>query len=197
MGVRRWDEGDDAEFYAVPRLVTHLEPGAIDALRGVYDAALPPIGDVLDLMASWRSHLPTRITRERVVGLGMNGTEMAENPQVGSLVVHDLNRQPALPFRDGAFGAVVCAVSVQYLVRPVEVFAEVRRVLGDRGTVIVSFSNRCFPTKAVHAWLTTDDEVHRMLVRAYLTEAGLLDVRDTRVPTADDPLFVVTGRRAP
>ena len=195
VGGGRWDEGDDAEFYAVPRLVTHIEPGAIEALRGVYDAALPVTGMVLDLMSSWRSHLPERVARDRVVGLGMNSTELAANPQVGSSLAHDLNRQPLLPFRSGAFGAVVCAVSVQYLVQPVEVFAEVRRVLTQGGPVVVSFSNRCFPTKAVEAWLSTGDSMHRRLVRAYVEDAGFADVRDVQVPTADDPLWVVSGRR--
>jgi hypothetical protein len=59
----------------------------------------------------------------------------------------------------------------------------------------VSFSNRCFPTKAVRAWLSGSDADHRLLVRAYLEQAGLDDVVDEQVPTPDDPLFVVRGRR--
>jgi hypothetical protein len=86
-------------------------------------------------------------------------------------------------------------VSVQYLVRPVEVFTDVRRVLASGGPFIVSFSNRCFPTKAVMAWLTADDAGHRQLVRSYLREAGFTDVVDEQVPTPDDPLFVVRARR--
>jgi ubiquinone/menaquinone biosynthesis C-methylase UbiE len=48
-------------------------------------------------------------------------------------VAHDLNREPRLPFPDAHFDAALCAVSVQYLVRPVEVFAEVARVLRPGG----------------------------------------------------------------
>ena len=173
--------------------MVHIESGAIEALRRKYAGVLPPApASVLDLMSSWRSHLPDGLGP--VTGLGMNGEEMADNPQLSTFVVHDLNRSPWLPFEDASFGAVVCAVSVQYLVRPVEVFAEVRRVLVDGGPFVVSFSNRCFPTKAVAAWLYGDDAQHRRLVRTYFAAAGFTDVVDERLPTPDDPLFVVRGR---
>jgi SAM-dependent methyltransferase len=186
------DPSDDARFYALERKVVHLEPGAIEALRGVYRSVLPPGGAVLDLMSSWRSHLPEGLGP--VTGLGMNAAEMADNPQLGGFVVHDLNRTLRLPFGDGVFDAAVCAVSVQYLVRPVEVWRDVRRVLRPGGPVVVSFSNRCFPTKAVAVWLSSDGDGHRELVRAYLEAAGFEDVDDRRVPSPDDPLFVVFGR---
>jgi SAM-dependent methyltransferase len=188
----RLDHSDDAHFYSVPRKVVHLEPGAIEALRAVYAEQFPPRAATLDLMSSWRSHLPDGLGR--VVGLGMNAEEMADNPQLDEWVVHDLNREPRLPFPDGSFDAVACAVSVQYLVHPVEVFTDVRRVLMPGGPVIVSFSNRCFPMKAVMAWLTGGDAEHRLLVRTYLEQAGFDDIVDEQVPTTDDPLFVVRAR---
>jgi len=188
----RVDASDDAHFYAVARKVVHLEPGAIEALRSIYEARFPSGVTVLDLMSSWRSHLPDGLGR--VVGLGMNAEEMAANPQLDAWVVHDLNRAPRLPFPDASFGAVACAVSVQYLVQPLEVFADVRRVLAPGGPVVVSFSNRCFPTKAVALWLSGDEDDHRLVVRTYLERSGFVEVVDERVETPDDPLFVVTGR---
>jgi SAM-dependent methyltransferase len=190
----RMDASDDAGFYSVARNVVHLEPGAIEALRGVYAEQFPPDATVLDLMSSWRSHLPEGLGR--VVGLGMNAEEMGANPQLDEWFVHDLNRDPRLPFPDDSFDAVACAVSVQYLVHPHEVFGDVRRVLVPDGPVVVSFSNRCFPTKAVALWLGTDDGEHRRVVRAYLERSGFVDLVDERVPTPDDPLFVVRGRAA-
>jgi hypothetical protein len=187
------DPTDDARFYAVERKVVHIDPGAIEALRGFYRAMLPDGAHVLDLMSSWRSHLPDGMGR--VDGLGMNAPEMADNPQLDGFVVHDLNRTPSLPYDDATFDAVVCAVSVQYLIQPVEVFTEVRRVLRRGAPVIVSFSNRCFPTKAVAAWLYGDDADHVLLVRGYLQEAGLTDVQYQQVPSTDDPLFVVYGTK--
>ena len=135
-------------------------------------------------MSSWRSHLPDGLGR--VVGLGMNAEEMAANPQLDDWVIHDLNREPRLPFPDASFGAVACAVSVQYLVHPIEVFGDVLRVLVPGGPLVVSFSNRCFPTKAVAIWLSAGDDDHRKLVRTYVERVGFLDVVDERVATPDD-----------
>lgn len=189
----RVDPSDDAAFYSVERKVVHLEPGAIEALRRFYAGVFPRGAVVLDLLSSWRSHLPPDLGA--VTGLGMNAAEMADNPQLDEFVVHDLNREPRLPFGDGAFDAVACAVSVQYLVRPFEVFADVARVLRPGGPVVVSFSNRCFPTKAVAIWLSGGSDAHRRLVREYLERSGMESVTDESVPSPDDPLFVVWGRR--
>jgi SAM-dependent methyltransferase len=211
----RIDPSDDARFYSVARNVVHIEPGAIESLRRVYADQFRPNARVLDLMSSWRSHLPDGLGK--VVGLGMNAEEMTANPQLDEWVVHDLNRpagspsqaparaeavgqaaapaDPCLPFPDSSFDAVACAVSVQYLVRPVDVFKDVHRVLAPGGTVIVSFSNRCFPTKAVLAWLSGGDAEHQALVRAYLEQGGFHDVVDEQIPTPDDPLFVVRAQR--
>src|SRR4051794_41795830 len=121
----RADESDDAGFYAFPRRLVHIEPGAIEALRAWYATVLPGGATVLDLMSSWRSHLPDGLGP--VTGLGMNADEMTDNPQLDRSVVHDLNREPRLPFDDESFDAVVCAVSMQYLVHPVEVLTDVQR----------------------------------------------------------------------
>ena len=186
------DPTEDEAFYAFERKVVHIEAGAIEALRAAYAEILPPQARVLDLMSSWRSHLPLTGVGE-VTGLGMNAAEMGDNPQLDKWIVHNLNREPRLPFDDASFDAVVCAVSVQYLVAPVAVFTEVRRVLVPAGPLVVSFSNRCFPTKAVAIWLANGDEAHRALVRGYLEQAGFADVLDERRPSSDDPLFVVWG----
>jgi ubiquinone/menaquinone biosynthesis C-methylase UbiE len=55
--------------------------------------------------------------------------ELDQNPQAHQRVVHDLNREPALPFTDACFDGAMCTVSVDYLARPIEVFDEVARVL--------------------------------------------------------------------
>lgn len=188
----RVDPEDDRRFYAVERKVTHIEGGAIEALRSFYGSLLPTGARVLDLMSSWRSHLPHSGLGE-VVGLGMNGGEMDDNPQLSSWVVHDLNAIPTLPFDDDVFDATVCTVSVQYLTSPVEVFTDVRRVLRVGAPFAVAFSNRCFPTKAVAIWRYGTDAEHVDLVRAYVAKAGFADVADRRLPSPDDPVFVVTG----
>ena len=112
----------------------------------------------------------------------MSTDELTANPQLDETVVHDLNREPRLPFDDTSFDAVLCAVSVQYLQRPVAVFAEVARVLRPGGIVAVTFSNRCFPTKAVAIWLQTTDAAHGDLVRSYLVATRRFR-RDQHQPT--------------
>jgi SAM-dependent methyltransferase len=155
LPVAAFDKADpspDAEFYAYPRLVTHIDDGAIATVTRVYRERLPPGGTVLDLMSSWVSHLPEDIAYASVIGHAMNEEELAANPRLSRWFVQDLNIDPALPFGDGVFDGVCLCVSVQYLQRPVEVFREVGRVLRPDAPFVVSFSNRCFPTKAVAIW---------------------------------------------
>ncbi len=116
----RTDSGVDDAFYRVPRIVTHIDDDAIAAVGALYEE-LGLHGDVLDLMSSWVSHF-TGAPRHLTV-LGMNAAELARNPQASEMVVHDLNAEPRLPFDDASFDAAVCCVSVDYLVRPIEVFA--------------------------------------------------------------------------
>ena len=132
-----------------------------------------------------------------VVGLGLNAEEMADNPQLTRAVVHDVNGDPRLPFGDEAFDGAMCAVSIQYLTTPLVVFREVRRVLRPGAPFIVSFSNRCFPTKAVAVWLGTTDPQHVALVRAYFQGAGgWVDVTEEDWSPGDDgdPLYAVWAR---
>src|SRR6185312_5920716 len=100
----RLDESDDAEFYRAPRRVVHIDDAAIATVRQIYSEYLRPQSMILDLMSSWRSHLP-ELDFRRVVGLGLNSEEMRDNPALSEIVVHDINRQPHLPFADHSFDA--------------------------------------------------------------------------------------------
>ena len=194
---RRFNEDDDLLFYVHPRRVVHIDDGAIAALGGVYATLVPPAGTALDLMASWRSHLPPSFTGT-VIGLGLNADEMADNSRLAQGIVHDLNREPTLPFNDAAFDAALCAVSVQYLTRPVEVFREVARCLKPRAPFVVSFSNRCFPEKAVALWHAANDDQHVAIVTAYFAaSAAFADLDQWALPApVGDPLYAVWGRAA-
>ena len=200
---RRLDEGPDEAFYSAPRFVTHIDEAAIATVSDLYRRYFPPGGAVLDLMSSWVSHLPPEVEYARVVGVGMNAEELAENPFLDEWRVQNLNRQPRLPFGDGTFdGAAIC-VSIQYLVRPVEVLREVGRVLRPQAPLVITYSNRCFATKAIACWRLLDDLGHLGLIARYLAEAGNWgDIaccnpkRDCcRVP-GGDPLYAVIARRA-
>jgi SAM-dependent methyltransferase len=191
----RQDESSDDRFYSVDRLVTHIDEGAIAAIGELYDE-LELTGDVLDICSSWISHFNT--APERLVVTGMNEAELAANAMADDRVVHDLNVDPILPFDDGEFDAVTCAVSVDYLTRPLEVFAEVHRVLKPGGAFVCTFSNRCFPTKAIRGWLSTDDRGRCAIVGTYfdLTDGFTDPPVALRNPGAPgDPLYAVWARR--
>lgn len=194
---RRQDDSDDHLFYVTPRKVVHIDDHAIKALGEVLTRTLPPGGVYLDLMSSWRSHLPPALKPKRVVGLGMNDDELADNPQLDKYVVQNLNRDPALPFEDHLFDAAICTVSVQYLTRPIEVFTEVYRVLRPGGVFVVSFSNRCFPTKAVNIWRRLNDTQHLALVTRYFELSGAWTGLQAERHSAllADPLFAVSARK--
>ena len=148
----RADDEADALFYGVPRLVQHLDATAIAEISTLYAQLLDPGMRVLDILSSWKSHLPQAWAPMAGVCLGLNEDELRRNEQLGDYRVHDLNRCPSLPFDDASFDAVICNVSVEYLIRPLEVFAEVFRVLRTGGVFINTFSDRCFPTKAIALW---------------------------------------------
>ena len=195
----REDEGDDALFYAEPRLVVHIDEHAIAALGDYFATVLPQNGVILDL-SSWRSHLPEALPIRKLVGLGLNPTEMAENPQLSESVVHDLNSDPELPFEDGSFDAALVTVSIQYMIRPVEVFNQVNRVLRDGAKFHVIYSNRMFSTKAVWIWRALDDVRREQLVSSYFVQSdGWEAIQATDIsPKLDfhsDPLYSVAARK--
>ena len=193
----RADSTNDNNFYVEPRMVTHIDDRAIGAVGDLY-RELKINGRVLDLMSSWVSHF-VEVPEELVV-LGMNKEELTSNSQASSWCQHDLNLDPHLPFDDNYFDAVVCCVSVDYLVRPLEVFAEVYRIVRKGGLFVNSFSNRCFPTKAIRGWGQTDDQGHMSIVGEYYRRTGpWSDLHaELRTPLGEpgDPLYAVWGHGA-
>lgn len=193
----RVDEMPDEMFYGLPRLVAHIDDAACAALAAYYGTILKDGMRILDLMSSCVSHLPEALRPERVVGHGMNATELASNPQLDEFFIQNLNREPVLTVDDDQFDACLVAVSVQYLIDPVTVFSEISRIVKPGGTVAVSFSNRMFPTKAVAVWRQSSDDEHGALVAGYLRRAGKFDDIEltdlSPAPGRSDPLFVVSG----
>lgn len=193
----RYDESPDEEFYRTPRLVTHIDDRAIAAVTELYREHFPPDGAILDLMSSWVSHLPPDIRYRRVVGLGMNEEELKRNPRLNDYVIQNLNSNSRLPFGDAEFDGCGICVSIDYLTRPIEILQEVGRVLKTDSPLIVTFSNRCFPDKAIAIWLQLDDQNRIRLVESYLEDAGnfqnirSLDRSLRRI--FSDPLYAVIG----
>ena len=199
--LSRVDESPDPLFYVQPRFVTHIDAATIEALTSLYRERLPEGGDLLDLMSSWVSHLPPETRYARVAGLGMNEAELTANPRLSDHVVHDLNADPVLPYESLSFDAVLLAVSVQYLTRPIEVFREIQRVLRPAGEALVAVSHRIFPTKAIALFRSTPPAERPRIVASYFQAAGgfhesaLLD-RSPQSPQPIDPLWVIAARRS-
>ncbi len=190
----RMDESPDANFYLEPRLVTHIDEAAIEAVQVCYDE-LAMHGEILDLCSSWTSHLARRPAR--LVVLGMNEHELDCNEFAHERVVHDLNVTPQLPFADACFDGAVCTVSVDYLSRPIEVFDELARVLRPGAPFACTFSNRCFPTKVIRGWMASDDAFHLELVAEYFRRATGWEqprMEHRNAGRSGDPLYAVWAR---
>ena len=192
------DAEDDAVFYEPPRLVCHIDEGAIAALTGFYRTVLPAGGVLLDLMSSWVSHLPPETAYAEVIGHGMNAAELGANPRLDRWFVQNLNREARLPLTDAGIDAAMICVSIQYLQQPVAVLREVLRVLRPGAPLVISFSNRCFWTKAVAIWRVLDDGGHARLVERYLRHAGFERIETHPlaewVEDVSDPMTAVVGR---
>ena len=185
----RVDENDDQIFYSIDRFVDHLDSQALQTIEMVHGRVIIEAKpQILDLMAGWNSHIPQGINPKGVIGLGLNKNELMENKTLTDFVIHDLNKNPDLPFPDHFFDAVLNTVSVDYMIRPFEVFKEVGRILKPGGVFIVSFSNRMFPEKAVKIWKESDEEGRVLLVEEYFEASGMFEK-----PT----LFISKGKPRP
>ena len=208
--LKRDDEQDDGLFYEGCRMVSHIDETAQKVLKQVYGKLLKSGSTVLDLMASWQSHLPEDLDLSRLSGLGMNRHELLANSRLSDFVVHDLNRNPVLPYPEARFDAVICSLSVEYLTRPFDVFSDVARILKPGGTFIVTFSNRWFPPKAINIWKHIHEFERMAVVTEYFLESGrfhhlhTLSERGYPRPYTDkyfpqmkdaDPIYAVYGTR--
>lgn len=201
---RRQDEADDGRFYEQPRLVHHVDEGFVAALRQHYAEtfATYPDARILDICSSWISHYPEAKTWSHVSITGMNEYELSKNSIADDYTVRDLNAAPELPYESSSFDIVTCAVSMDYLSKPLEVMQEVARVLRPGGLAILSTSNRCFPTKAVGIWLRTDDLEHVLIYGSYIHYTGEFEPPEGRdLGGAEsqagraDPVYVIQARK--
>lgn len=203
---QRYDESSDSQFYGEPRFVTHIDDMAIKALTEFYETSFPKSGTpgtaLLDMCSSWISHYPKGYKADRISGAGMNEEELKRNSVLTDYVVQDLNESPSLPYEDNTFDVVTNAVSIDYMNKPLEVMKEVQRVLKPGGLAIMSFSNRCFPTKAVAVWTSTGDLDHIWIVGSYFHYAGGFEPPTAKeitkkglLGTKGDPMYVVYSRK--
>lgn len=191
---RKIDETPDVRFYDRPRFVTHADDGFLGCLTDLYRNEMNPGDRVLDAMSSHVSHLP-EYDFESVVGHGMNERELSANERLDEYFLRDFNSEGTLPIDDDSFDVACCALSVQYLQYPGTVFGEFGRVLSPCGKVIVSFTNRMFPSKAVRRWRESSMSERLELVKRYLEESGVGQSRSITERPESDPFCAVVGEK--
>jgi SAM-dependent methyltransferase len=206
-GLLRQDAASDAVFYARPRLTHHLDAVCRAEISALYGRFLKPGQRVLDFMSSWVSHLPVAPGDIQVSGLGMNAAELDANPRLSERVVQDLNLNAELPWPSAEFDVVLCTASIEYLLDPATVMAQVQRVLKPGGVFVVTFSDRWFPTKAIQVWSELHPFERLGMVLGLLRDAGFSALhsetrRGLKRPEDDkyienrlysDPLFAAWG----
>lgn len=154
----RLDQTSDTVFYKDPRFTEHIDDNAVELATRYISNILHENDSVLDLCSSWTSHIDKttaqNLNLRRVTGLGMNEEELKANPVLTDYSVVDLNVKPdvKLPYEDNSFDVVLCQLSIDYLIHPLDVMKEVSRVLKPGGSVHILFSNRLFIQKAVGLW---------------------------------------------
>jgi len=176
---QRADNTADREFYSQPRLIDHLDASALLQLKSLHNRLVPAESIVLDMMSSINSHLDEHLVLKKLAGLGMNREELEANPRLDEIIVHDINLQPRMPFDDASFDVVLCSLSIEYLTSPSAVFDEVARIIRPGGRFIISFSNRWFPSRAVHVWSQLHDFERIGLVAEYIIESAGFGVINT------------------
>jgi FKBP-type peptidyl-prolyl cis-trans isomerase 2 len=207
---QRGDDGTDLVFYNAPRFVQHIDDRAIEVVKDLYGGFVHDGMRVLDLMSSWTSHLPEALRLKQLSGLGLNAEELKKNKGLSDWVVHDLNENPILPYEVESYDAVVCTVSIEYLIDPETVFKEIGRILRPGGMFIVTFSNRWFPEKVINIWKDLHEFERMGLVMEYFQKSDMFtdletySIRGLPRPTNDkyfpermdsDPIYAVWGYR--
>ena len=193
---QKLDDGPDDRFYDEPRFVTHADETFQTRLTALYETVLDPGDRVFDAMGSWVSHLP-ETELGRIVGHGLNGAELDANDRYDEWFVQTLTEDRTLPLEDQSCDAVCCALSGQCLQYPEAVFAEFDRVLNTGGTLVVSFTNRMFPAKAVRAWRAASMTEREELVASYIRAGGMTVIDRVGEGGPGDPFHAVVGRSAP
>ncbi|MBC8431654.1 MAG: methyltransferase domain-containing protein [Desulfobacterales bacterium] len=207
---QRDDEHPDRLFYQKPRLVQHLDDTAVEVVKTLYGRFIKDGMQVLDLMSSWKSHMPFGVHLKKLSGLGLNAKELNNNKDLSERILHDANKNPSLPFETASYDVVVCTVSVEYLIHPKAVFQEVGRILRPDGVFAVTFSNRWFPAKAIKVWKELHEFERVGLVMEYFNNSDCFknletfSMRNLPRPQHDkhyseidhsDPIFAVWGHK--
>ena len=166
------DNNDDKFFYHQPRYVHHLSVSFRDRLTDLYSEILFNDQIILDLMSSWVSHLPTNRKFKKVIGHGMNESELKSNHRLDSYWIQDLNKTQKMPIEDSIVDIGLIVAGWQYLQYPEKVSSELSRILKRNSFLIISFTNRAFWTKSPNIWTNSSEDGRIEYVISVLSDNG-------------------------
>tara|TARA_Y100001968_G_C19262145_1_gene669849 strand:- start:7 stop:657 length:651 start_codon:yes stop_codon:yes gene_type:complete len=166
------DISDDEFFYKQPRYVHHLSLSFRNRLTNLYSEYLRNHYVILDLMSSWVSHLPQKSKYKKVVGHGMNESELSSNKRLDRYWIQNLNKNQTIPIEDSSFDVGLIVAGWQYLQYPEKVSSELSRIIKTHSLLIISFTNRAFWTKSPNIWINSSEEKRIEYVISVLSDNG-------------------------
>ena len=183
------DVSDDKIFYQQPRYVNHLSVSFRERLTKLYSKYLCNHHTILDLMSSWVSHLPANTNYKKIIGHGMNESELNSNKRLDSYWVQDLNKTQNMPIEDSTIDIGLIVAGWQYLQYPEKVSAELSRIIKRDSFLLISFTNRAFWTKSPNIWVNSSEEGRIEYVNSVLTENEWSVDKIFNEKTYDNKLF--------
>ena len=185
----KMDITDDEIFYKQPRYVHHLSNSFRDRLTALYSEHLCNHHVILDLMSSWVSHLPANNKYKKVIGHGMNESELRANNRLDSFWVQNLNKNQKMPIEDSTIDIGLIVAGWQYLQYPEKISKELSRIIKSDSLLIVSFTNRAFWTKSPNIWTYSSELKRISYVESTLVQNGWRIEKIINEKTYDEKLF--------
>ena len=183
------DISDDQIFYQYPRYVHHLSTSFRNRLTNLYLEYLCDHHVILDLMSSWVSHLPANIRFKKVIGHGMNESELKNNNSLDSFWVQNLNKKQNMPIEDSNIDVGLIVAGWQYLQYPEKVSKELSRIIKLDSLLLISFTNRAFWTKSPHIWTNSSEDERIQYVIRVLSANGWSIEKIFKEKTFENKLF--------
>ncbi len=174
---RKLDESNDLKFYANPKFVYHLDSNFRKELTSTYEKEFRSGCTILDLMSSWDSYLPKNKEYKKVIGHGLNKEELDKNKSFNKYWIQNFNEDQNLPLENNSIDYCLMVAAWQYLQYPENISLEIKRILKNKGKLIISFSNRAFWTKAPNIWTYSDENQRVEYVRNILISNGFNEPR--------------------
>jgi SAM-dependent methyltransferase len=165
----REDETSDTEYYQHSKHFDNLDSLALSTIDDLFVRLIPKGAEILDLMAGADSHISSELQPARITGVGLDSKELEANVNLSEKIIHDLNSEKPLPFKDDEFDVALVTLSIEYIIKPLEFFQEVARILSPKGLFIITFSNRMFPPKAVNIWKYSSEQERVALVKKLIS----------------------------